>query len=144
VTATGQRLDFVHNLDGGFEAEPDTVSVNGFDALEGRMPGYRHTVSILRLDAVGSPDEWNVPTQVWVTLTTTQRALVQERAGREVQVPDRAGPAISTGLIFLPIETDVTEHDVIVLGSEEWDVLAVRDGGGAGHHLEIDAERVRL
>lgn len=105
---------------------------------------YRHTVSILRLQGVGSTDEWNVPERAWVTLTTTQKALVQERSGREVMVPDRDGPAISQAVIFLPIGTDVTEGDVVVLEAEEWNLLAVRDAGGAGHHIEADAERVRL
>lgn len=93
------------------------------------MPGFRHTVSIIRLQGTGSSDEWNVPERTWVTLTTTQRALVQERTGREVRVADRDGPAISGALIFLPRGTDVSEHDVIVLDGEEWNVLAVRDGG---------------
>lgn len=108
------------------------------------MPGFRHTVSILRLEATGTTDEWNNPERVWVTLTTTQRALVQEQSGREVMVPDRAGPAIANAVIFLPRGVDVTEHDVIVLDGEEWNVLTVMDAGGAGHHIEVDGERIRL
>lgn len=104
------------------------------------MPYFRHTVTVLRR-VIGAEDSYGVPTATETAITTTQRALVQERTGREVASPEGAGVVVSDALIFLPLDADVTPKDVVVLGSTRYDVLWVRDAGGAGHHLEADARR---
>jgi head-tail adaptor len=78
--------------------------------------------------------------RVWAELATVQ-GLVQERSGREVAGPDLQ-PIVSDALIFLAAGTDVTERDRIVLGTTTYELLYVKDAGGVGHHLEIDARRV--
>lgn len=108
------------------------------------MPGLIHAVSVLRFADLGTEDDWNVPEQEWATVATDLAALVQHRRGLEVPTPNHAGPAIAQAVIFMLPDADVTEKDAIAWNGEEWSVLQVRNAGGVGHHLEIDAERIRL
>jgi hypothetical protein len=108
------------------------------------VPSLIHEVSVLRFADLGTDDDWNVPEQSWATVATDVPALVQHRRGREVPAPNRAGPAIATAVIFTGPDADITEKDAIAWNGEEWSVLQVRNAGGVGHHLEIDAERIRL
>ena len=105
------------------------------------FPYFRHTVSVVRR-VIGAEDAYGVPSASETVVSATQPALVQERAGREVASPEGAGVVVSDALVFLPWGADVTTRDVIVLDGNRYNVLWVRDAGGAGHHIEADAQRV--
>ena len=108
------------------------------------MVGLIHRVSVVRYIEAGGEDEWLQPGRTIATVATDVPALVQHRRGIEIPEADGAGVTVATGVIFTGPTEDITEKDVIAHDGEEWRVIQVRNAGGAGHHLEIDAERVRL
>ena len=100
---------------------------------------FRHTLTVERATA-GAVSARGHAAQTWTTHLILA-GLVQERSGREVEGPNHEA-VISNALIFVPSGTDVTERDRIVANGYTYDLLVVRDPGGRGRHLEIDARRV--
>jgi head-tail adaptor len=99
----------------------------------------RHTVVIERATA-GTADDYNQPAQTFAPIATVQ-ALIQPKSGTERAQLNEAGVVRGQYRVFMPI-TDVVEGDHLVHGDEVYELTFVADAAGAGHHLEIDAERV--
>lgn len=106
----------------------------------------RHQVAILR-STPGEEDEGGNPTLTWTVLATV-RARVQPRplrdAVRELTDPTEGGTVVSDHTILL-MPTDVRAADVIRFVPDDgrlFRILGVRDAGGKGHHLELDARVV--
>jgi hypothetical protein len=98
-----------------------------------------HTVQIQR-GTPGAVDDYNHPSRTFATIGTVQ-ALIQPKDGREVALLNEAGPGRGRYRVFM-YPTDVLEGDHLVHGDEVYELTFIADAGGAGHHLEIDAERV--
>lgn len=94
------------------------------------------------MEAVGSP----------LTLATVPCA-VQERSMREQASLINIGAVKSSHKVYMVQPTDPSSGDPVrvdesrTLHIEELDldlvIVGVRDGGGRGHHLEIDADEYR-
>jgi|SRR3972149_8274737 len=95
-----------------------------------------HTVSILRRNNSGTPDEWGVIPESVVTVSTTTICLIQQMD--ETIEFERRGKKIQTKLcgFFKPTE-NIVEDDIIIFNTRKYSVLSVEDAGGQGHHLEI-------
>jgi head-tail adaptor len=74
------------------------------------------------------------------------RGLVEETTGREIEGPELGETVVTNVRIFAAATEDVTEADVVrrvdVDPPRRYEVLFVRDPGGRGRHLELDARRV--
>jgi hypothetical protein len=76
----------------------------------------------------------------------TTRGLVEETAGRKIEGPALGNTVVADARIFAAASEDVAEADVVrrvdVDPPRRYQVLFVRDPGGRGRHLELDARRV--
>lgn len=112
-----------------------------------------HRCAIIRTvtdDDLADRDDWNNPTEATPAVFSEVDCLVQERAGREVPQASGDGTVISDAVIFVPIETDVVEGDMVHrLADVDLDVpraysiLHRKDVAGQGHHYELDAQNIR-
>lgn len=46
-------------------------------------------------------------------------------------------------MIYLDIAVPVEEEDRLIISSTAYEVIAIRDAAGQGHHLEIEAKRIK-
>jgi SPP1 family predicted phage head-tail adaptor len=102
----------------------------------------RHSLVIERATD-GAVDDYNMPAQTWATLETV-RGLVMPKTAEEVAQLSQGGPVASDHTIFL-YPTDVQEADRIRFDPDDgrtYQIDAVRDAAGQGHHLELDAHVV--
>ena len=111
----------------------------------------KHTVSIVRYTQ-GSVDDYGQPSRTPSTLATVA-ALVQPKGTRlgggqvEEVTTTGEGPGITDHVIFLRVTT-VNANDEVYADSagihtgKTFEVKQVRDGGGQGHHLELDVRLI--
>lgn len=112
-----------------------------------------HRCAIIRTvtdDDLGDRDDWNNPGEATPAVFSTVDCLVQERAGREVPTSTGDGTVISDAVIFVPIDADVVEGDVIHRLADidldiprAYNILHRKDVAGQGHHYELDAQNIR-
>jgi head-tail adaptor len=108
----------------------------------------RHRLAILRLTP-GVEDERGVPAQTWTVLATV-RGWVQPRVGKRDSVTEggdhtQGGPVTSDHTVFL-LPTDVRAADVVRFDPDDgrrYEITGLRDAGGRGRHLELDARLVK-
>ena len=97
-------------------------------------------------------DDYGQPTTTETTLASTVAAGIQPKSARELAAISQAGVASSSHNIYM-LPRDITTADAIVHDASEcpvrtdlpdltFQVVAVPDAAGAGHHLEIDAQIV--
>ncbi len=103
------------------------------------MPRLHHTVTIQRATP-GAVDEYNNPSVTYAPIATVQ-ALIQPKSGTELAALHEGGPVRGRYRIFM-YPTDVTEGDHLISDNEIYELTFVADAGGAGRHIELDAERV--
>lgn len=102
-----------------------------------------HSVTIERATA-GSRNERGEPVETWAA-SETVRASVQPISARELAQLGQGGPVSSTHKIYmLPPSGGVTSADRLVEGSTTFQIDAVYDQAGAGHHLRIDCHAVAV
>jgi head-tail adaptor len=104
----------------------------------------RHPLAIERATA-GAVDDYNQPSVSWSVLASV-RGLVQPKSAREIVQQNDAGAVASTHTIYLP-RTDVTAADRIRFDPDDgrlFELDAVNDAAGQGHHLEVDARLVTV
>lgn len=104
--------------------------------------GFVHRVAILR-KSPASEDDWGFPAGSEVVVASDVPALIQARrvGSRESAVP--LDVPVANGVGFFAVGSDIRSGDVVVRGSERWEVMGLpRDAGGAGHHLEVDLRRI--
>ena len=116
-----------------------------------------HRVSIVRrvavLDVDDDPvvDDYNLPTSAEST-TTNVPASIQPRSAKELASTTQAGVATGDYRIYM-LPRDIGTADVIVhdpddcpmttdLPAGRFEVVAVPDAAGAGHHVEVWANRI--
>lgn len=110
---------------------------------------FRETVMVKRFAQAdanhdGTPDSGRGNKPVGeMTETGTAPACWQRGKGREVT--DGKDILVCNVLLLLPAGVDIRRRDVVVRSSsgESAKVVDVRDPGGMGHHLEIDAVMMR-
>jgi hypothetical protein len=87
-------------------------------------------------------DEENHPAEIARPLLATVPCAVQERSMREQLSLVNVGKVQSTHKIYMVPPTDVVVDESRTLHVVELErdisIVGVRDGGGWGHHLEID------
>lgn len=108
----------------------------------------RHEVLIRRRTAVldaGEPtyDELGQPITVLEAIATV-RCRIEPKDAKEIALLQQGGAVVSTHTIFM-LPTDLSEADQLVPQPADgrlFEVQRIDDGGGAGHHLEVDARLV--
>ena len=102
---------------------------------------YLHTLVVKRMVATGGVDEYGQPVSAETTVATVP-GLVQPRRAREVALASQGGAAIGDCAGYMaPLATLGTDCWLEV-GGVRYDVLAIYDAGGVGHHLELGLQRV--
>lgn len=110
-----------------------------------------HTVTIVRLSSSGDPDdddEYGHAVRTEAVLDTV-KAAIQPKSDQEIALTTQAGAAVADHRIYL-LPTDITTADAIVHDAQDcpmrpdlpdarYEVTAVPDAAGLGHHLEVEA-----
>lgn len=125
-------------------------------SISGRFLNHRVSItrSLVVLDDADEPvlDEYGQPTFTDSTLASDIPAGIQPKNARELAAMSQAGVATSTHSIYMH-PRDISTADRIVhladdcpvrtdLPDTTYQVTAVPDAAGAGHHLEVDASLV--
>jgi len=102
---------------------------------------YVHTLVVRRMVASGTLDDYGQPVSAPATVATVP-GLVQPRRAREVALASQAGAVVGDYVGYMdPLAGLGTDCWVEVRGVR-YDVLAMPDAAGIGHHLELDLKRV--
>jgi hypothetical protein len=98
---------------------------------------------VREVDDAGLPtvDDYGQPVTTPTTVATVP-GLIQPRRAREVALSSQAGAAIGNHVGYLDPLAGLTTHDWIEMGGVRYDILAVPDAAGLGHHLELDLRAV--
>lgn len=102
---------------------------------------FRHTLVIKYLADDTYTDDYGQPETVETTLATVP-GLLQPRAEKDVPLTSQAGAAISDGVAFLAPLDGLTTRCWVECDGDRWDILAVKDAAGMGHHVELALKRV--
>lgn len=101
---------------------------------------FNYSCAVLARDTDTPVDEDNHPVETGFTTLATVPCAVQERSMREQASLTSEGAVQSTHKVYLNGYAVTEQHRLSVAElSLELEVVGVRDGGGRGHHLEIDA-----
>lgn len=116
-----------------------------------------HRVSVVRRVAVlvddeVAVDEYNQPIVAESAIATGVAVSIQPRSAKELALLSQAGPVVSDVRIYLR-PRDLSTADVLVhtaatcpvrtdLPDARYEVTAVPDAAGAGHHTEVAARHV--
>ena len=102
---------------------------------------YLHTLVVKRNAPTGAVDDYGQPIVAEVTFATVP-GLVQPRRAREVALASQAGAVVGEHVGYMDPLPGLTTHDWIEVGGVRYDILAVPDAAGLGHHLELDLRQV--
>jgi hypothetical protein len=114
-----------------------------------------HTVTIVRASSSGDPDdddEYGQPVETEGTHATVKAAIQPLTRDTEQPLTTQAGAATADHRIYL-FPMDITTADAIVheaqacpmrpdLPDGRYEVTAVPDAAGLGHHLEVEARLI--
>lgn len=91
----------------------------------------------------GTPDEdeYGQPVVVPTTVATV-RGLIQPKSAREVALTSEAGVVQSDHLGFMAPLSGLTTGDWLERDGRRYDIVAIADAAGLGHHLELDLKAV--
>ncbi len=107
-----------------------------------------HDLAVERATVTDDPltnDENNQPIRDYAAISTV-RGWVQPREAEEVAQINQGGVVVSDHRIYLA-PTDVRAADRIRFDPDDgrrYEITAVRDAAGMGHHLELEAEMVTV
>lgn len=107
-----------------------------FDAL------LIHRLAIERATS-GVPDEYGQPSRTYATLATF-RGRLEPKSAREVAATSGAGPIVSDHVLRTR-PRDLRAGDRIRFEPDDgrrFEITAIRDPAGAGHHLTVDLTRI--
>ncbi|HUW17468.1 MAG TPA: hypothetical protein VMW94_10350 [Actinomycetes bacterium] len=102
---------------------------------------YLHTLVIKRLAAGSTVDAYGQPVGSTETVATVG-GLVQPRRAREVALASQAGVVLGEHVGYLDPLPGLLTGDWIEVGGDRYDILAIYDAGGVGHHLELGLRKV--
>ncbi|HEY8819054.1 MAG TPA: head-tail adaptor protein [Candidatus Limnocylindrales bacterium] len=90
-------------------------------------------------------DDLGQTIDAWTTLATVP-GLIQPKTATEVAIQSQGGAEMTDTVVYLS-PMDITAADRIHRAADTsgpfYEVTGVRDAGGHGHHLEVDARLVR-
>ncbi len=102
-----------------------------------------YSCQVLRRDTMTDDpltnDEYNHPPETGWTVVATVACAVQERSMKEQASLVDIGEVRSTHKVYTLPSAEIDESRVLRVNGLDLRVVGVRDGGGRGHHLEIDA-----
>lgn len=102
---------------------------------------YLHSLVVKRMVPTGSLDGYGQPVSTEATVATVP-GLVQPRSARELALASQAGVVVGEHAGYLdPLAALGTDCWIEVAGVR-YDVVAIYDAGGVGHHLELGLQRV--
>lgn len=109
---------------------------------------FNYTADVLKPTSSGPNDEENHPVPGSPdTLFENVPCAVQERSAREAAVLSQQGAVESSHRVYMIQPSGQAIDESLLLHVNELDldltIVGVRDGGGRGHHLEIDANEYR-
>ncbi|HSW41756.1 MAG TPA: head-tail adaptor protein [Patescibacteria group bacterium] len=102
-----------------------------------------HRLAVERATS-GTLDEYGQPTRTYATLATF-RGRLEPKSAREVAALSGAGAVVSNHTLYAR-PRDLRESDRIHFVPDDgrrFEVTAIRDPAGAGHHLTIDLTLIR-
>jgi hypothetical protein len=97
---------------------------------------YRHTLVVKRLTVTGALDAFGQPVRAESTFATVA-GLVQPRRAREVALASQAGVVLGEHAGYLDPLPGLLTGDWVEVDGLRYDILAIYDAGGVGHHLEL-------
>lgn len=114
-----------------------------------------HTVTVVRGSSSGDPDdddEYGQPVETEATHATVKAAIQPLSVDRETLLTTQAGATSADHRIYL-LPMDITTADAIVheaqacplrpdLPDARYEITAVPDAAGLGHHLEVEAKLI--
>lgn len=109
----------------------------------------RHTLTIVRLAPDNSDlDDYGQPTTTSTDLATVRCRIdpktnpMGRTGGVEESLSQDVGAQLNDFTIYMR-QTDITPADILRdANGVQYRVMQVRDGGGAGHHYEVDVRRL--
>jgi hypothetical protein len=99
-------------------------------------------VTVKRMAATGAVDDYGQPVSVEVTVATAVPASIQPRSARELALASGAGPVIGDHVGYLRPLAGLGSDCWIEVGTARYDIVAMPDAAGLGHHLELGLRRV--
>ncbi len=98
---------------------------------------------VREVDGSGAPalDDYGQPVSA-PTVFATVPGLIQPRSAHEVPAVSQAGAAIGSHVGYTALLEGLSTHDWIEMGGVRFDILAVPDAAGLGHHLELELRAV--
>lgn len=100
-----------------------------------------HTLVVKRNAASGTLDDYGQPVMAETTVATV-KGLIQPRRAYEVAQANQAGAAIGDHVGYMRPLAGLTTADWIERDGVRYDIHAIPDAAGLGHHLELDLQRV--
>jgi hypothetical protein len=95
-----------------------------------------HTVTIYRRNPSGTADEWGAIPESIASSSTGVPCLIQQM--EETLEFTRRGKKLYTRLCgFFKFTANILEDDIVDFGGKRYEVIAVEDAGGQGHHKEV-------
>ena len=100
-----------------------------------------HVLTIKRMAATGTFDDYNQPVSGPTTLATV-KGRIRPRTAREVPLTSEAGAVVSTHIGDIRPIAGLGTDCWIESGGVRYDVTGMPDAAGAGHHLMLDLTAV--
>lgn len=101
----------------------------------------RHTLVVRRQVPTGVLDDYGQPVTIAATVATVA-GLVQPRRFRESASASQAGVVVGDHIGYLRPLAALSTDCWIEYGGARYDILAMPDAAGLGHHLELELRRV--
>ena len=102
---------------------------------------YLHTLVVKRMAATGALDDYGQPVMAETTVATVP-GLIQPRSAREVALVSQGGAAIGSHVGYMAPLAGLGTDCWIEHGGVRFDILAMPDAAGLGHHLELALQAV--
>ena len=102
-----------------------------------------NTTCTIEVKSVTQNSTTRQPVETWSTYASAVKCRLDESRGGEIRLPDNTYIKASHTL-FLLYRTDLNAlNHRIVVGSDTFNILLVRQAGGTVHHTEVELEIVK-
>ena len=82
-------------------------------------------------------------TKTWATHASSVACRLDQASGSERRLVNNVYVQ-ATHILFIAYRTDLDEHDYrIIVGSDTYNILLVKNAGGEGHHTELELEIIK-
>ena len=100
-----------------------------------------HTLVVKRLTDAGGTDDYGQPVTPETTFATV-KGRIEPKTASEVALLSQGGAVVSSHVGYIWPLAGLTTADWIESGDVRYDITGMPDGGGAGHHLELELRAV--